>query len=61
MSTRATSQLFAGVQLDDYEEFEEVIPPTGRRPIVASDGTSGSSSHVFSTPKSQATSQVGHD
>jgi hypothetical protein len=41
-------------------DFDGEDIPSARRPIVASDGTSGSS-HVFSTPKSQATTQVGDD
>jgi hypothetical protein len=57
MSTRGTSQLFAGVRLDDRDSKEGVVPPTRRQPVIASDGTSGSS-HVFSTPKSQVTTQV---
>jgi hypothetical protein len=59
MSTRGASCLFTAIRIDDTEADEEMIPPQ-RRPIVASDGTSGSS-HVFSTPKSQATTQVGED
>jgi hypothetical protein len=60
MSTRGASRLFTGIRLDDDDEVEEVFPSTRRQPIVASDGTSGSS-HVFSTPKSQATTQVGEE
>jgi hypothetical protein len=58
MSTRGASRLFTGIRLDDDDEVEEVLPSTQRPPIAASDGTSGSS-HVFSTPNSHATTQVG--
>jgi hypothetical protein len=58
MSTRGASRLFTGIRLDDDDEVEEVFPSTQRPPIAASDGTSGSS-HVFSTPNSHATTQVG--
>jgi hypothetical protein len=58
MATCGTSRLFTGIRLDDDQDnSEEVVP---RRPILASDGTSGSS-HVFSMPKSQATTQVEED
>jgi hypothetical protein len=43
-----------GLMVTKTRQGEEVLP---RRPILASDGTSGSV-HVFSTPKSQATTQV---
>jgi hypothetical protein len=60
MATRGTSQLFTGIWLDDDQDNgEEVLL---RRPILASDGTSGLS-HVFPTPKpkSHATTQVEED
>jgi hypothetical protein len=58
MAARGTSRLFAGIQLDNVGNEEDATFPT--RPILASDGTS-ESSIVFSTPKSQVTTQVDED
>jgi hypothetical protein len=58
MAARGTSRLFAGIQLDDVGNKEDATFPT--RPILASDGTSDSSI-AFTTPKSQATTQVDED
>jgi hypothetical protein len=49
MATRG--HLFTGIRIDDVEEDRGVLP---------SDGTSNSS-HLFSTPVSQATTQVEQD
>jgi hypothetical protein len=59
MPTHGDSLLLTAICLNNVEEDKEEILPV-RQPIVASDGTSGSS-HVFSTPKSQATTQVGEE
>jgi hypothetical protein len=58
MAARGTSRLFAGIQLDDVGNEADATFPT--RSILASDGTS-EFSNVFSTPKSQVTTQMDED